>query len=98
MSVQLTISSHIKVPRNLIAVLRRHLRRTLTLMRIETGSWSITLVDDAAMIALHARTMGLPATTDVLTFDLFNGRPTGDRVQSRLPPRFGHRDLRICRR
>src|ERR1035437_1906826 len=50
--------------------LARQLRRLLKLLRITDGAWSITLVDDRAMAALHKRTMNAPSTTDVLTFDL----------------------------
>jgi probable rRNA maturation factor len=46
------------------------LRRLLKLLHIAAGNWSITIVRDAEMAALHARTMNLPTTTDVLTFDL----------------------------
>ena len=46
------------------------LRRLLRLLQIIRGAWTITLVRDPEMIALHARTMGIPTTTDVLTFDL----------------------------
>ncbi len=58
-------------------------RQVLNLLNITQGSWSITLVDDAAMIDLHARTMNLPTTTDVLTFDMFSGRPTGDNSSTK---------------
>lgn len=50
--------------------LRRALRRVLALLRVRSGHWSITFVTDRAMTELHARTMNLPTTTDVLTFDL----------------------------
>jgi probable rRNA maturation factor len=50
--------------------LKQHLLKTLKLLRIQTAEWSITIVNDKEMTALHARTMNLPTTTDVLTFDL----------------------------
>ena len=50
--------------------LTRHLRALLKLLKISSGSWSITFVRDAEMKQLHARTMNDPTTTDVLTFDL----------------------------
>ncbi len=78
MSVRLTISSRVNVSRKLIAALRTHLRHALRLLEIKNGSWSITMIDDVAMIDLHRRTMSLATTTDVLTFNLFSGRPTGD--------------------
>jgi probable rRNA maturation factor len=62
------VTLHILPPR--FAPLARPLRHLLRLLRIQTGSWSISLVHDPEMSALHARTMGLPSTTDVLTFDL----------------------------
>jgi probable rRNA maturation factor len=70
MSVTLSISSRTKASRNLAAPLKRYLRDVLKLMEIDRGSWSVNLVDDAAMIELHDRTMDMPTTTDVLTFDL----------------------------
>jgi len=50
--------------------LKTHLTAALKLQSIPAGSWSITLVNDRTMADLHARTMNLPTTTDVLTFDL----------------------------
>jgi len=50
--------------------LGRQLRRTLKLLKIRHANWSITIVADRAMSALHALTMKDPTTTDVLTFDL----------------------------
>jgi probable rRNA maturation factor len=52
------------------APLRRALRRILARLKIRAGHWSITFVTDRAMTELHARTMNLSTTTDVLTFDL----------------------------
>jgi probable rRNA maturation factor len=34
------------------------------------GSIRVCMLDDASMIDLHGRSLGLPETTDVLTFDL----------------------------
>jgi len=70
MSVNLHITRQTPVPRGLLGCLRPPLRGVLPLLGQRTGSWSITLVDDATMMELHHRTMGLPTTTDVLTFDL----------------------------
>ena len=70
MNVALHITHETPVPRGLPAALRKHLHGVLRFMKIDHGSWSITLVDDAAMAELHGRTLGLPTTTDVLTFDL----------------------------
>ena len=50
--------------------LKQHLLRTLRLLHIKNAEWSITIVNDKEMTALHARTMNLATTTDVLTFDL----------------------------
>ena len=50
------------------------LREVLTLLGVTRCEWTITIVDDAAMAALHARTMNLPTTTDVLTFDMRDER------------------------
>jgi probable rRNA maturation factor len=48
----------------------RHLRKVLGLLGIGNAEWSIVIVGDREMKALHLRTMGLDSTTDVLTFDL----------------------------
>jgi probable rRNA maturation factor len=56
------------------AWLQRQLRRVLKLLKIAEGEWTITIVDDRAMAALHKKTMNLPTTTDVLTFDFSGGR------------------------
>lgn len=52
------------------AWLEAHLRRALRLLHISAATWDITFVRDADMKALHQRTMNIPETTDVLTFDL----------------------------
>ncbi len=48
----------------------RHLRKCLGLLKVKKAQWSLVIVGDAEMKALHAKTMGLNSTTDVLTFDL----------------------------
>lgn len=53
-----------------VAWLRGTLEKLLTQLNIRAGNWSLTLVGDEAMAALHQRTMNLASTTDVLTFDL----------------------------
>jgi probable rRNA maturation factor len=72
MSVSLTITNQGKRTVD-AAWLKRQLRRVLRLLEIETGEWTITIVGDRAMGALHKRTMNLSDTTDVLTFDLSGG-------------------------
>ena len=52
------------------------LQRAAKAQGINGGLWQISLVNDRAMAALHQRTMDLPTTTDVLTFDL---RDRGDQ-------------------
>ncbi|MEM6459201.1 MAG: rRNA maturation RNase YbeY [Planctomycetota bacterium] len=53
------------------------------------GELAVTLIDDAAMAALHAEHRGEPATTDVLTFDLRDPDATpNNRVEG---------DLVVCR-
>jgi probable rRNA maturation factor len=46
------------------------LKDLLSRLGVTRCEWTITIVDDAAMAELHARTMNLPTTTDVLTFDM----------------------------
>lgn len=53
-----------------LARLKRLLRAAARAEKIRGGSWQVSLVGDAAMAALHQRTMGIPTPTDVLTFDL----------------------------
>jgi len=50
--------------------LLERLRELLKLLRITRGQWSITIVDDKTMRALHKRVMNAPTPTDVLTFDM----------------------------
>ncbi len=45
-----------------------------------TGEVRVRIVRDAAMTDLHARTMDIPETTDVLTFDLLEGEPEAERA------------------
>ena len=52
------------------ALLGKPLRRLLKLLGIKGGAWSITVVRDHEMKALHKRSMNLGTTTDVLTFDM----------------------------
>jgi probable rRNA maturation factor len=40
------------------------------MLGVKRCAWTITIVGDGAMAELHARTMDLPTTTDVLTFDM----------------------------
>ncbi len=46
------------------------LRRVLRELGVKDCRWTITIVGDRDMKALHRRTMGLETTTDVLTFDM----------------------------
>jgi probable rRNA maturation factor len=54
--------------------LKGMLAKVLTLLGVARAEWTITLVNDKAMVELHARTMNDPTTTDVLTFDLREAR------------------------
>jgi len=64
MSVTLTIHAGYPVR------IGEELRAVLRVLKIRTGAWTISVVRDGEMAALHKRTMGLDSTTDVLTFDL----------------------------
>jgi probable rRNA maturation factor len=44
------------------------------------GEVRVRIVADAEMTDLHARTMDIPETTDVLTFDLLEGEPEEQRA------------------
>jgi probable rRNA maturation factor len=44
-------------------------QRAAGLVNVISGTWTIHLVDDQRMIEYHRRTMNLPNTTDVLTFN-----------------------------
>ena len=68
---RVTIDIHNHTRRQIdVAGLRRLLGRALKLEKVRQGQWQISLVKDAAMAALHHRTMGIDTPTDVLTFDL----------------------------
>ncbi len=54
--------------------LKKKLRMALAMTAARSGTWQIHLIGDAAMTAMHRRTMGINTTTDVLTFDLRNKR------------------------
>jgi probable rRNA maturation factor len=69
MPVHLEITNRTRRPMQ-HAWLKRALGRILALVGVDEGSWTIILVRDAEMKRLHARTMNIPTTTDVLTFDL----------------------------
>jgi len=53
-----------------MAWLRRKAAEVLGALGVKTALWNIHIVNDDAMAALHEQTMGLPDTTDVLTFDM----------------------------
>jgi probable rRNA maturation factor len=57
------------------------LRRLLKILGVAAGNWSISIVRDAEMAALHARTMNIPTTTDVLTFDLSDPPPKNRKLK-----------------
>jgi probable rRNA maturation factor len=65
--LQMTNASGKAVP---VRQLRPLLLRAAALQNIRAGHWQVTFVGDAAMKALHARTMNDSTTTDVMTFDL----------------------------
>jgi probable rRNA maturation factor len=72
MSVSLSITNQSR--RSVDAAwLKRQLNRGLKLLKIDSGEWTITIVGDRAMAALHKKTMDIAGTTDVLTFDLSGG-------------------------
>ena len=48
---------------------RRKLTAAANAMNVHAGTWAILLLDDRRMDQLHRRTMNIPGTTDVLTFD-----------------------------
>ena len=66
-----------------VAWLRVHLKKLLTLLKIRSGEWTLSLVDDEEMIDLHQRSLNLATTTDVLTFDLATDTPL--RKSHKLP-------------
>lgn len=46
------------------------IKALLVLLKIEKEAWSILLANDWEMARLHAETLGIHTTTDVLTFDM----------------------------
>jgi probable rRNA maturation factor len=77
MSVKISISSRTEQSRKISGALKRYLQQALEILGIDQGAWSVNLVNDDAMVELHGRTMGIPATTDVLTFDMKTGDASG---------------------
>jgi rRNA maturation RNase YbeY len=83
----------------------RLLGQALGIIGVMGGEWTISLVDDAAMMELHGRTMKLPTTTDVLTFDLrdssapgFDGARRGEEKVSERRKKTAHiADPRLSR-
>ncbi len=55
------------------------LKRILKILGAKKGTWTIRAVCDDEMVEMHDRTMGLRTTTDVLTFDMREGRKGGAR-------------------
>lgn len=58
------------VGRRFVPFLRRHLRAAHRILRPALSDLSLALVGDRHMAELHARFMGIPGPTDVLTFPL----------------------------
>jgi probable rRNA maturation factor len=58
-----------RVPRFSAAWFQARLLSAAKLAGVRRGDWSIWLIGDSDMAALHKRTMNIPTTTDVLTFD-----------------------------
>jgi probable rRNA maturation factor len=56
--------------RQYVPLVRRNLRRAAGLLKAPLQQLSIVLVTDRRMIELHDRFLGLPTTTDVLTFPI----------------------------
>jgi probable rRNA maturation factor len=56
------------------------LHDVLCVLRIFRGSWSVNIVKDREMAALHERSMGIGGTTDVLTFDMREGSEAGEAL------------------
>jgi probable rRNA maturation factor len=77
MSISLSITNQTRRAVD-AAWLKRQLHRALKLLEITTGEWTITIVGDRAMAALHKKTMNLAGATDVLTFDLSGGQNAGE--------------------
>ena len=77
----ITLTNQTRIPLGLPR-LKRLLVQVFDIQKITRGCWSITFVNDQTMAQLHQRTMNLPTTTDVLTFDLRDSSPsleTGNR-------------------
>lgn len=71
-----------------VTYLRRHLRAAHAVLRPPLAELSLALVGDARMSALHARFMGIPDPTDVLTFPLDHdarGRVTAGEIVVCVP-------------
>ena len=66
--------------------LEAQLKKLLSMLHIADAQWSIAIVGDQQMKALHKQTMNLSSTTDVLTFDMREKRkrPMKDREGDRV--------------
>lgn len=68
-----------------IPYLRRGLQCIAAVLAIQSCRWHIRMVRDAEMKRLHAESLDIPTTTDVLTFDLRDAVPEkgheGDPVE-----------------
>lgn len=53
-----------------LAWLDKHLLAACALLRLQ-GTLEVKCIDDAQMIAAHDKFLGIPETTDVMTFDAF---------------------------
>lgn len=64
------------------AILRKIVQKILRHEKITRAALSFVFVTDANIRSLHKKYLGLNSATDVLTFDLSEQRPAGNRVKS----------------
>ncbi len=77
-----------RLPRELVAWLDRELRRVIDHLGVG-GDCRVRLAGDAEVAQSHQRHLGLPGTTDVITFDLSDPNDAGSAV-------FLDVDLLVC--
>jgi probable rRNA maturation factor len=84
MSIVVEVVNRQKAVRVAPAWLGRIARKAIAALEIEAAEITVAIVDDAGIADLHARWLGLPDPTDVLTFDLSgcDGDFAGDIVVS----------------
>ncbi len=74
-----TASAGKQLSRGDAAWLKTRLEELCRKLGFSQGTWALQIISDTEMKSLHCRFLGIPATTDVMTFDMRPSPPTADR-------------------